>query len=100
MTFEATVDVRVAVADLAVVEVDQLAQRLDPFHVHVAEVELVEPLRSVSVEDVIELGDHPFLAQHLMHLGLQARGAAGPAWPVMPRTGLCRGRAGRPAGVR
>ena len=72
MTLQSAVDERVAVADLAVVQVDQLTQRLDPLHVDVAQVKIVEPPWPVSVEDVIEFGDHPFFAQRLVDLGLQA----------------------------
>jgi hypothetical protein len=45
----------VAVANLTVVEIDQLAQR-DPLRMGVATVESVDPAGTVSVEDVIEGG--------------------------------------------
>jgi hypothetical protein len=42
------------VADLTVVELDQIAQRFDALEVGVAELEFVEPAWPVSAEDVVE----------------------------------------------
>ena len=61
----------VAVADLTVIEVDQLAQRDDPLQVGVAESKIIEPTRAVTTEDVVELGDHPFFAEGLVDLRFQ-----------------------------
>src|SRR5215218_6577153 len=71
MTLEPAVDERIAVADLTVVEIDQLAQRDDPLQVGVAEREIIEPTRAPAAEDVVELRDHSFFAQRLVDLCFQ-----------------------------
>jgi uncharacterized protein HemX len=40
---EAAMDPDIALSDLTVVDLDEIAQRLDPLHVHVAHVQIVEP---------------------------------------------------------
>ena len=72
VTLEAHVDARVGLHDLALVEFDQLAQRLDPIRVGVGELQLVEPALPAGPPDPLRLGDHSFLAEHLMHLALQS----------------------------
>jgi hypothetical protein len=71
MPLQTAVDAHVAVADLSVVALDQVAQRLDAVDVLVAETQIIQPLLTAGLPDRIQLGDHPFLAQRLMHLGLQ-----------------------------
>ena len=55
---------------VAVVDLDQVAQRLDPFDVLVTELQLRQPLPAAR-PDRSEPRSHAFLAQHCMHLGLQ-----------------------------
>ena len=85
MTLEAAVDPHVAVVDLAVVALDQVAQRLDPVDVLVAETQIIEPLLAAGLPDRVQLGDHPFFAQRLMHLGLQPGAQPGELRPVADR---------------
>ena len=73
--------------DLAVVDLDQVAQRLDAVDVLVAKTQLVEPLLAAAAPDRVELGDHPFLAQRLMHLGLQPGTQPGQLGPLSRGSG-------------
>src|SRR5215216_2047765 len=68
MTLQPAVDARIALADLAVIQLDQVAQRLDPIDVHVAEAQLVQPSLAAGPPDAVQLGDHPLLAEGLMDL--------------------------------
>ena len=44
MPLQPAMDASVALADLAVIQLDQVTQRLDPIDVHVAQPQLVQPL--------------------------------------------------------
>jgi hypothetical protein len=71
MALQPAIDAYIALVDLAVIELDQVAQRLDPVDVLVTETQTIEPLLSAGLPDRVELGDHSLLAQRLMHLRLE-----------------------------
>jgi hypothetical protein len=71
MSLQPAVDADIALVDLAVIELDQVTQRLDPVDVLITEPQPIQPLLAAGPPDRIELGDHPLLAQRLMHLSLQ-----------------------------
>jgi hypothetical protein len=79
VTLQAAVDAGVALADLPVIELDQVAQRLDPIDVGVREAKLIQPASSTAAPDVI---NYTFHAQRLMHLRLQPGAPPGQLGPI------------------
>jgi len=71
MPLQPAVDAGVALTDLPVIQLDQVAQRLDPIDVNVAQLQFVQPPLAATTPDRVDLGDHPFLAEGLMDLLLQ-----------------------------
>ena len=51
MALQAAVDAHVTLVDLAVIDLDQVAERLDPIDVHVAELQLVQPPLAAAAPD-------------------------------------------------
>jgi hypothetical protein len=58
MTLQPAVDASIALADLPVIELDQVTQRLDPIDIHVGQVQLVQPSLPAATPDVVEPRDH------------------------------------------
>ena len=82
MALEAAVDAGVALADLAVVELDQVAQRLDPVDVDVAQLQLVEPALPARPPDRLRAPGSP--------LPCPAPDAPGTSSPARSRASLAR----------
>ena len=72
VTLEAAVAAGITLADLAVVEFDEVAQRLDPIDGGVGQLQVVEPALPAGPPDRVELRDDALFAEGLMDLLLQA----------------------------
>lgn len=66
-------DLAVGHGHLAVVELDQVAQRLDPDRVCPPEGHLVEQALAGDAEQIAHRDVHAVLGQHCVHLGLEPR---------------------------
>jgi hypothetical protein len=65
------VDLAFQYRDFAVVDGDEITERLDAHRVRVREFHLVEQSLAAGPEHVLKRRQHPFFGHHRVHLGLE-----------------------------